>query len=178
MAQNQIIPRRLWKIETTHRGVATHSLRTTALGFITPIVLEAKLLYRNLCEKKLDWVESMPAEDLLRWQRWLENLMHLRMVSIPGWLDLDSSKDHQTCQLHYFVDASQLAYGAVSYLRVVDHAGNASCSLVTSKSYLVPKNEISIPRLELLGAVTARDVEGEAEARKTCCFRFHIGYLT
>ena len=29
MAQNQIIPRRLWKIETTHRGVATHSLRTT-----------------------------------------------------------------------------------------------------------------------------------------------------
>ena len=30
-AQNQNIPRRLWKIETTHRGVATHSLRTTAL---------------------------------------------------------------------------------------------------------------------------------------------------
>ena len=31
MAQNQNIPRRLWKIETTHRGVATHSLRTTGL---------------------------------------------------------------------------------------------------------------------------------------------------
>ena len=31
MAQNLNIPRRLWKIETTHRGVATHSLRTTAL---------------------------------------------------------------------------------------------------------------------------------------------------
>ena len=30
MAQNQIIPRRPWKIETTHRGVVTHSLRTTA----------------------------------------------------------------------------------------------------------------------------------------------------
>ena len=33
MAQNQNIPRRLWKIETTHRGVATHSLRTTDIGF-------------------------------------------------------------------------------------------------------------------------------------------------
>ena len=32
MAQNQNIPRRLWKIETTHRGVATHSLRTTVVG--------------------------------------------------------------------------------------------------------------------------------------------------
>ena len=81
--------------------------------------------------------------------------MHLRMVSITRWLGLDSSKDNQTCQLHYFVDASQLAYGAVSYLRVGDYAGNTSCSLVMSKSYLVPKNEISIPRLELLGAVTA-----------------------
>ena len=32
MAQNQNIPRRFWKIETTHRGVATHSLRTTAVS--------------------------------------------------------------------------------------------------------------------------------------------------
>ena len=32
MAQNQNIPRRLWKLETTHRGVATHSLRTTGLN--------------------------------------------------------------------------------------------------------------------------------------------------
>ena len=31
MTQNQIIPRRPWKIETTHRGVATHSLRTTGV---------------------------------------------------------------------------------------------------------------------------------------------------
>ena len=109
------------------------------LGFITPIVLEAKLLYRNLCEKKLDWDESMPAEDLLRWQRWLENLMHLRMVPIPRWLGLYSSKDNQTCVLHYFADASQLAYGAVSYPRIVDYAGNTSCSLGMSKSYLLQK---------------------------------------
>ena len=43
----------------------------------------------------------------------------------------------------------------MSYLRVVDYAGNTSCSLVTRKSYSVPKNEIYIPRLELLAAVTA-----------------------
>ena len=41
MAQNQNIPRRLWKIETTHRGVATHSLRTTALdgGLFKPFTI-------------------------------------------------------------------------------------------------------------------------------------------
>ena len=54
--------------------------------------------------------------------------MHLRMVSIPRWLGLHSSKGNQTCQLQYFVDASQLAYGALSYLRVGDYTGNTSCS--------------------------------------------------
>ena len=68
---------------------------------------------------------------------------------------MDSSKDYQTCQIHYFVNASQLAYGAVSYLRVVDYAGNTTCSLVMSKSYLVSKNETSIPGSELLETVAA-----------------------
>ena len=98
-----------WKPRTKRDMLATINA-----VFITLIVLEAKLLYRNLCQKKLDWNESMPAEDLLRWERWLESLMHLRMVSIPRWLGLDSSKDNQACQLHCFVDVSQLAYGAVS----------------------------------------------------------------
>ena len=41
MAQNQNIPRRLWKIETTHRGVATHSLRTTALQYEMTVEVHA-----------------------------------------------------------------------------------------------------------------------------------------
>ena len=55
-----------WKPRTKRGMLATMNAVFDPLGFITPIVLEAKLLYRNLCEKKLDWDESMPAEDLLR----------------------------------------------------------------------------------------------------------------
>ena len=83
-----------WKPLTKRGMLATINAVFDPLRFITPTVLEAKLLYRNLCEKKLDWDESMPAEDLWRWERWMENLMHLRMVSIPRRLGLDSSKDN------------------------------------------------------------------------------------
>ena len=45
MAQNQNIPGRLWKIETTHRGVATHSLRTTVLGIQSLASIPAEEVY-------------------------------------------------------------------------------------------------------------------------------------
>ena len=47
MAQNQNILPRLWKIETTHRGVATHSLTTTALHQYT---LASKTLLLHMVE--------------------------------------------------------------------------------------------------------------------------------
>ena len=54
-----------WKPHTNRGMLATMNAIFDPLEFITPIVLEAKLLYQNLCEKKLDRNESMPAEDLL-----------------------------------------------------------------------------------------------------------------
>ena len=53
------------------------------------------------------------------------------------------------------MDASKVAYGAVCYLRTIDLLNNVTCMLLTSKSYLSPKPEMSIPRLELLAAVVA-----------------------
>lgn len=57
-------------------------------------------------------------------------------------------------QLRHFSDASKLAYGAVSYIRIGD-----TCRLVMSKSRLAPIKPISIPRLELLAAVVATELD-------------------
>lgn len=56
-------------------------------------------------------------------------------------------------ELHGFSDASKTAYAAVIYLRVEDHQGNIHISLVTSKTKVAPIRQVSIPRLELCGAV-------------------------
>ncbi|CAK1578182.1 unnamed protein product [Parnassius mnemosyne] len=61
--------------------------------------------------------------------------------------------DDITVELHGFSDASNIAYAAVVYIRIVDAKGKVYSSLVTAKTKLAPIKQISIPRLELCGAV-------------------------
>ena len=58
-------------------------------------------------------------------------------------------------ELHHFSDASQVAYGAVSYLRTVSKEGDIHCSFLIGKSRLAPLKATTIPRLELSAAVVA-----------------------
>ena len=89
----------------------------------------------------------------------MESLCHLQTVSIPRWFGLLPPDCGQTYRLHYFVDASKEAYGAVCYLITVDKNGAIKCSLVMSKSRLSPQDETSIPCLELLAAVLAVNID-------------------
>ena len=55
--------------------------------------------------------------------------------------------------LHTFVDASRLAYAAVSYIRYGHVNGQISVALVTAKARVTPIKSVSIPHLELMAAV-------------------------
>ncbi|XP_055623227.1 uncharacterized protein LOC129766665 [Toxorhynchites rutilus septentrionalis] len=54
--------------------------------------------------------------------------------------------------MHVFVDASELAYTALSYFRIIDR-GIVRVALVAAKSKVAPLQALSIPRLELQAAV-------------------------
>ena len=56
--------------------------------------------------------------------------------------------------LHTFVDASQSAYGTAVYARYEYIDGNVTSTLVAAKSHVAPLNAVSIPRLELMGAIS------------------------
>ena len=58
-------------------------------------------------------------------------------------------------QLHHFADASEVAYGVVSYLRIGDSAGRMTSMLVMAKSRLAPLKKMTIPCLELQAATLA-----------------------
>ena len=58
-------------------------------------------------------------------------------------------------QLHHFLDASEVGYGAASYLRLVDDKGRIHCGLVMAKSCVAPLKTITIPRMELTAAVVS-----------------------
>ena len=58
-------------------------------------------------------------------------------------------------QLHTFADASNMASGAVCYLRYVDRDEQMHCSLVMAQSLLAGSEKHTIPRLELEAALDA-----------------------
>ena len=55
--------------------------------------------------------------------------------------------------IHTFTDASESAYAAVVYACHVYESGEVTVRLIASKSRLAPLKAVSIPRLELLGAL-------------------------
>ena len=56
-------------------------------------------------------------------------------------------------QLHGFCDASEVAYSGVVYIRMIDEEGKVHITLVVAKTKVAPIKRLSIPRLELCGAV-------------------------
>jgi len=67
------------------------------IPIVTPIIFETKLIYHSLCDKELEWDEPMPSEDLSRWEKWLETLLFLHMVSVPRWLGLKRARKLHKC---------------------------------------------------------------------------------
>ncbi len=56
-------------------------------------------------------------------------------------------------QIHGFSDASKVAYGGVVYIRRLHSDTSVSVSLLISRTRVAPLSGLSIPRLELCGAL-------------------------
>ena len=114
--------------------------------------LKVKILLQRIWEIKLDWDEQVPTSILSVWTRWKAELPLLSDLSIPRYYFPKDSHIH-SLQLHGFSDASEDAYAAVVYLRSIDQDDGVHISLVIAKSRVSPIKCISIPRLELCGAL-------------------------
>lgn len=69
---------------------------------------------------------------------------------MPRWTHM--SKDVTDVTLHGFCDASNDAYAAVVYSRVVNSSGQVRVTLLAARTKVAPLRPISITRLELCGA--------------------------
>eukprot|EP00117_Sycon_ciliatum_P005595 scpid65819/ scgid9476/ len=134
------------------------------LGFLTPFVVRAKVLFQQMWLDRYDWDDSLPANAVATAQQWFQELPTLAAVRIPRCIQKASSKEALTMvhtlstQVHIFADASQDAYRAVAYYRVVNRDKTVTCRLVMSRSRVAPTTSTSIPRLELLAAVAGVDL--------------------
>lgn len=56
--------------------------------------------------------------------------------------------------MHLFCDASECVYGAVAYRQTKNKLDNTHVSFIMARSRIIPKIQLSIPRLELCAALT------------------------
>ncbi|GFV74265.1 integrase catalytic domain-containing protein [Trichonephila clavipes] len=120
-----------------------------------------KCLLQELWLRKLSWDDELPPDIHAVWSQWWLELPFLSELKIPRKI-LDSSGDSSEVQIHTFSDASQKAYGAAAFLRV-KHKDRVSVDLVTSKSRVAPLKRLSLPRLELMGALLAARLAKEVK---------------
>ncbi|XP_067046580.1 uncharacterized protein [Acropora muricata] len=121
-------------------------------GFLTPFVVRAKILMQEAWMEAFGWDEELPDRFKMEWKRWFEELGELGAVRISRCLKED--KKLRDITIHTFSVASEKAYAAASYIRHEYEDGTFSTRLVAAKSKLAPLKVMSIPRLELIGALT------------------------
>ena len=131
-------------------------LRCTAtvfdpLGFLAPFILLEKLLMQQAWVKGLSWDDALLEELRLAWKQWFGELVKLASIKIPRCLRESSTVKH--IEIHTFSDASEKAYSANVYARHEYEDGGVSVRLVATNTRLAPLKTITIPRLELMGAV-------------------------
>nr|XP_041630542.1 uncharacterized protein LOC121501974 [Drosophila kikkawai] len=123
-------------------------------GWLSPFVVQAKILMQDIWLASVEWDEFLPAELLHRWHDFLRSYSFLHQVRIPRWVHFQPGVQ---VQIHGFCDASQKAYGAAIYVRI-QRDGIISSNLLTSKTKVAPVKTVSLPRLELCGAVLLADL--------------------
>ncbi|XP_055850362.1 uncharacterized protein LOC129914935 [Episyrphus balteatus] len=138
------------KASSTKRQILSESSRIfDPIGFLTPVVIGIKILFQELWRKKYKWDDVISSEHAKTWHCIRDELPAIEKLSIPRimW----SSKNN--VEFHAFCDASLDAFAAVIYCRSVDLAGNITSNIVAAKSRVAPIKVVSLPRLELCGAV-------------------------
>ena len=144
----------------TRRGIlSTLSSVYDPLGFLSPYVISAKMIVQELCRRHFGWDEQVPEDILCRWRQWLEDFRRIECIKVSRCIRPRNVSEVQY-ELHHFADASSVAYGTASYLRVVKPEGTLpiACKLLMAKSRLAPLKQQTIPRLELMAATLAAKV--------------------
>jgi hypothetical protein len=131
------------------------------LGMAAPAMLEGRKLLQQLIatskgidgKTPLGWDDPLPEKIMSRWQCWKDSLQDLEHVFVPRCYRPKDFAATARAELHGFSDASQDAVGAAIYLKLLDERGVVSVSFVYGQARLAPMHPVSIPRLELCGAV-------------------------
>ena len=101
------------------------------IGLVSPACLLGKLLYREICDLKLPWDETVPLLVKQKWERWNLDVSNNR-VKIPR-----------------SIPTTAAAYLFTATLAAFHQPSGISQNLIAS-TFRLSKSEITTPRLEII----------------------------
>lgn len=148
-----------YKVNLPERSAVTTKRRVLSeiatifdpLGLIGPVVIKAKIKMQRLWIMGIGWDESLPEKPDADWQIFRESLMLLNKLIVPRCIMIRD--EISELQIHGFLDASMEAFGACLYMVATNTQGERISRLICAKSRVAPLKTLSLPRLELCGAV-------------------------
>lgn len=73
-------------------------------GWLSPVVITAKVLIQKLWLCGLGWDDELPSNLREEWIEYREELIHLQTIKLPRWLKT-TSNNYKEIELHGFADA-------------------------------------------------------------------------
>ncbi|PIC52963.1 hypothetical protein B9Z55_002856 [Caenorhabditis nigoni] len=124
------------------------------LGFLTPTTLSGKLFLQKLNGNKMPWDAPLSTDQEVNWKKVLKDWSGAEWRIPRHLFPRELWNNKIKLELHIFTDASQAAFGAVAYARLLTTQKGFTRFLM-SKSRVAPaKPSHSIPQLEMLGILT------------------------
>ena len=121
------------------------------LGIIAPLLITLKIILQDTWKEGLAWDDFLSDEKQKSVKTWIQQYLNVQEISTPRYF-ISPNEPSPINQLHCFCDASQLAYGAVIYIRS-QSANTISTGFVIARAKVAPIKQISIPKHELQAAV-------------------------
>ena len=127
-------------------------------GLIAPFTIRSRIMFQDAWLLQSEWDDRLPQHENARWTKWFAELPDLqrRPLKIDRcFKSSDRTADEAQLSVHTFSDASDRAIAAVSYIRAQYPDGYVKISLAMAKAKAAPIRRLTIPQLELRGAVLA-----------------------
>ncbi|KAF2892030.1 hypothetical protein ILUMI_14143 [Ignelater luminosus] len=118
------------------------------IGFACPVLLYPKLLLQTI--NTLEWDTEVSQEIDQKFRKWYYQLHLLKEVKISRWISNSYRADNRI-SFHVFVDASQVVYASVIYMRT-QSLTDTKIQLIAAKSRVTPNKKMTISRIGLLAA--------------------------